>query len=45
MELLTEVTMVDERMVKPAMAAKDYLQPMKKVIKKRDDKKVCTPLR
>ena len=45
MELLTEVTMVDEKMIKPAMAAKDHLQPLKKVIKKRDDKKVCAPLR
>lgn len=27
-------------MIKPAMEAKDYLQPFKKIIKKRDDKKV-----
>lgn len=39
-ELLTEINGVDERMIKPAMDAKDYLQPFKKIIKKRDDKKV-----
>ncbi|EEH33892.1 hypothetical protein PAAG_04941 [Paracoccidioides lutzii Pb01] len=39
-ELLTEINSVDERMIKPAMNAKDYLQPMKKIIKKRDDKKL-----
>ncbi|OJD18198.1 hypothetical protein AJ78_01756 [Emergomyces pasteurianus Ep9510] len=39
-ELLTEISSVDERMIKPAMAAKDYLQPFKKIIKKRDDKKL-----
>jgi hypothetical protein len=39
-ELLAEVNAVDERMIKPAMEAKDYLQPMKKTIKKREDKKV-----
>ena len=39
-ELLAEVNTVDERMIRPAMAAKDYLQPMKKTIKKREDKKV-----
>ncbi|KAK2778587.1 hypothetical protein FQN53_001741 [Emmonsiellopsis sp. PD_33] len=39
-ELLTEVNSVDERMIKPAMDAKDYLQPFKKIIKKRDDKKL-----
>ncbi|KLJ10543.1 hypothetical protein EMPG_14091 [Blastomyces silverae] len=39
-ELLTEINSVDERMIKPAMDAKDYLQPFKKIIKKRDDKKL-----
>ncbi|EGC44849.1 SH3 domain signaling protein [Histoplasma capsulatum var. duboisii H88] len=39
-ELLTEINGVDERMIKPAMDAKDYLQPFKKIIKKRDDKKL-----
>jgi hypothetical protein len=39
-ELLAEVNAVDERMIKPAMQAKDYLQPMRKPIKKREDKKV-----
>ena len=41
-DLLEEVSMVDTRIVKPAMDAKDYIQPLKKVIKKRGDRKVCT---
>ena len=32
--------MVDERMIKPAIEAKEFLQPLKKTIKKREDKKV-----
>lgn len=43
-DLREELNMVDDRMIKPAMKAKDFLQPLKKVIKKRDDKKVCTLL-
>lgn len=43
--LLDEVNMVDESMVKPAMEAKDHIQPLKKVIKKRDDKKVGSQMR
>ena len=39
-DLLEEVNMVDVRIVKPATEAKDYLHPMKKVIKKREDRKV-----
>ncbi|WEW56403.1 hypothetical protein PRK78_001846 [Emydomyces testavorans] len=39
-DLSEEILSVDVRMIKPAMEAKDYLQPMKKVIKKRDDKKL-----
>ncbi|PGH05258.1 hypothetical protein AJ80_08366 [Polytolypa hystricis UAMH7299] len=39
-ELLVEVNSVDERMIRPATDAKDYLQPMKKIIKKREDKKL-----
>ena len=39
-DLLEEVAMVDTRIVKPAMEAKDCIQPMKKVIRKRGDKKV-----
>ena len=39
-DLVAEVNAVDERMIKPAMEAKDCIQPLKKVIKKRDDKKV-----
>lgn len=39
-DLLEEVNMVDERMIKPAIEAKEFLQPLKKTIKKREDKKV-----
>ena len=39
-DLLEEVAMVDTRIIKPATDAKDCIQPMKKVIKKRGDKKV-----
>ncbi|KMU72491.1 SH3 domain containing protein [Coccidioides immitis RMSCC 3703] len=39
-DLLAEIQSVDDRMIKPAMEAKDYLQPMKKVMKKREDKKL-----
>lgn len=41
-DLLEEVAMVDTRIIKPATEAKDCIQPMKKVIKKRGDKKVGT---
>ena len=39
-DLMDDVSMVDERMVKPTQEAKDFLQPLKKTIKKREDKKV-----
>ena len=39
-DLLEEVSMVDTRIIKPAIEAKDCIQPMKKVIKKRGDRKV-----
>ena len=39
-DLLEEVNMVDDRIVKPATEAKDYIQPLKKVIKQREDRKV-----
>ncbi len=39
-DLLEEINKVDARMIKPAQEAKDYLQPLKKVIKKREDRKV-----
>ncbi|KAL6718722.1 hypothetical protein ACLMJK_002956 [Lecanora helva] len=39
-DLLEEVAMVDNRIIKPAQEAKDCIQPMKKVIKKRGDKKL-----
>ena len=40
-DLLDEVNLVDARMVKPATEAHEYLQPLKKTIKKREDRKVC----
>ena len=39
-DLMHEVDIVTERMVRPATEAKDLLQPVKKTIKKREDKKV-----
>ncbi|KAL8648541.1 MAG: hypothetical protein Q9226_005949 [Calogaya cf. arnoldii] len=39
-DLLDEVNLVDTRIIKPAMDAKDNIQPLKKVIKKRADKKL-----
>ncbi|KAL8925485.1 MAG: hypothetical protein Q9172_002202 [Xanthocarpia lactea] len=39
-DLLDEVNLVDSRIIKPAMDAKDNIQPLKKVIKKRADKKM-----
>ena len=39
-DLLSEVNLVDERIVKPATEAKDHIQPLKKVIKQREDRKV-----
>ena len=43
-DLLDEVNQVDARIVQPATRAKDYMQPMKKVLKKREDRKVSTNL-
>ena len=40
-DLLEEVNTVDTRIIKPAMEAKEWIQPLKKVIKKREDRKVC----
>ncbi|EEQ34183.1 hypothetical protein McanMca71_004975 [Microsporum canis] len=39
-DLVAEVSAVDDRIIRPAMDARDYLQPLKKVIKKREDKKL-----
>ena len=40
-DLLEEMNNVELRIIKPAQEAKDCLQPLKKVIKKRGDRKVC----
>ena len=40
-DLLEEVAMVDTRIISPATDARTSIQPMKKVIKKREDRKVC----
>lgn len=40
-DLLEEVNMVETRIIKPATDAKAWIQPLRKVIKKRGDKKVC----
>jgi selenocysteine-specific translation elongation factor len=39
-DLLEELDMAESRIIKPAMQAKDGIQPLKKVIKKRGDRKV-----
>lgn len=39
-DMLEEVSQVDTRITNPATEAKEYLQPIKKVIKKRQDRKV-----
>jgi hypothetical protein len=39
-DMLQELTEVDSRMIRPAASAKDFLAPVKKTIKKRNDKKV-----
>lgn len=39
-DLLEEVDMAETRIIKPATQAKDGIQPLKKVIKKRGDRKV-----
>ena len=43
-DLLEEVALVDTRIIKPAQEAKDCIHPMKKVIKKRGDRKVRDPI-
>ncbi|KAL8821298.1 MAG: hypothetical protein Q9191_007336 [Dirinaria sp. TL-2023a] len=39
-DLLDEVNMVDTRIIRPAIEAKEWIQPLKKVIKKREDRKL-----
>ena len=43
-ELLTELSAVDQRMIQPASQARECFIPVKKTIKKRDDKKVCNAI-
>lgn len=38
-ELLEEVTQIEERMIKPAMDARDCIAPIRKTIKKRENKR------
>lgn len=39
-ELAEELNAVDQRMIRPASQAKEYLAPLKKTIKKREDRKL-----
>jgi amphiphysin len=39
-DLLEEVNMMDARVIKPATDAKDYIQPIRKTIKKRENKRL-----
>jgi hypothetical protein len=40
-ELIEELAAIDLRMIDPASQARECLLPFKKIIKKRDDRKVC----
>ena len=40
-DLTGELNAVDDSMIRPAMTVKDFLAPMRRTIKKRDDRKVC----
>jgi amphiphysin len=40
-DLLDEVNQIDARIIQPAMDARDSIQPLKKVIKRRQDRKVA----
>lgn len=42
-EVTAELDAMEDRMIRPAGAAKEALAPMKKTIKRRDDKKVPPP--
>lgn len=44
-ELLEEVDLIETRIIKPATDAKGWIQPLKKVIKKRGDRKVRSSVR
>jgi amphiphysin len=39
-DLLEEVNMMDARIIRPASDAKEYIQPIKKTIKKRENKRL-----
>jgi hypothetical protein len=39
-DLLEEVNMMDSRVIKPATEAKEYIQPVRKTIKKRENKRL-----
>jgi len=39
-DLVDEVNMMDSRVIKPATEAKEYLQPIRKTIKKRENKRL-----
>lgn len=43
-DLFEQLNGIDERMIDPASQAKELLTPLKKTIKKRQDKKVLPPL-
>lgn len=40
-DMLDEIDKMETRLIKPAVDAKSSIQPLKKVIKKRGDRKVC----
>lgn len=40
-DMLEEIDVMETRLIQPAADAKSWIQPLKKVIKKRGDRKVC----
>jgi len=42
-DMMEEVKDIEKKLIIPAKLARDALKPMKKSIKKREDKKVATP--
>lgn len=39
-DLLGDLAAIDDRMIRPASQAREFISPVKKTIKKRDDRKV-----
>ena len=44
-DLTNEISSIDTKLIRPAAEAKDSLKNIRKVIKKREDRKVCSSIR